>query len=1083
MREASRFKPGDVLFAVDTEVTLNSTNSATIEVGDFALFRPDVAGNYAAGEFYEVYDGLFGDPPLTAGTLVERAITVGGLNLRAGDMVISKAGDTNVYVFRPTSLGVASTSGNYATLLTSGVQVDGLDLIERATRVGDVIVDAGTLLISTDQAAVVGGAGGSVNVLANDIFTYQFDNSGNAASLFFEAIDVGLSSVNENVDAIAINYGTTVLAAVDDSFGVNEGGTLSDSVAPNDEVFNPSTSMYTLVTTASHGSVIVQADGSFEYIHNGSETTSDSFAYRVTDAAGNTSTATVTIGVSPQNDDPTAGDDSFGTMEDNVLSDSLANNDSDDDGDSLDYTLVSSPSDGTVTLNLDGTFTYTPNANFNGNDSFIYQVDDGHGGIAAATATIAVSPQNDDPTAGDDSFSTTEDNVLSGSVASNDSDDDGDSLDYTLVSAPSDGTVTLNLDGTFTYTPNANFNGNDSFIYQVDDGNGGLAMATAAIAITPENDSPVAVDDSFSTNEDIAITSTVAPNDHDTEDATLTFHLLTNANHGTLTLAADGSFSYTPDANFNGIDTFRYEAIDSGGHAATATVTIDIAAVNDAPIVVDDNFVTTRDAAVSGSVATNDHDVEDNTMVYALETPPNQGMISFLSDGSFTFTPTTGFTGTTSFTYTATDMNNVSSVGTADILVQDINDAPNAQDEAFTTPEDQPLSGSVATNDTDANGDTLTYSLVNSPTYGQVQLAPNGSFLFRPAPNMSGSIAFSYQATDPEGASSTAVATITVTPENDAPVAIDDELAASANSPLSIMPSQLLDNDSDLEGDGLNVVFVDAPQNGELRENSDGSFEYVPDDGFIGVDTFTYHVTDGSTPSAPATVSITVIAPPPSPTTPVDSETEIENEATNESEGDSNGSGQPTVEALIGNAEGTSDNSDEDDSNLMALLNGSLDNDTEDDGVFIIDTATEIKIETADVDKLTFIVANSSNSGVELVSNTTSVAAELMAVELAELQTLDFAAYLQEGKSYSAIAKSMDHLRESLETEVVLPELAFQAATSSFSVGAALWLLRGGYIVASVISALPAWQTFDPIPILAYATKEEGETVESLMEG
>jgi hypothetical protein len=82
----------------------------------------------------------------------------------------------------------------------------------------------------------------------------------------------------------------------------------------------------------------------------------------------------------------------------------------------------------------------------------------------------------------------------------------------------------------------------------------------------------------------------------------------------------------------------------------------------------------------------------------------------------------------------------------------------------------------------------------------------------------------------------------------------------------------------------------------------------------------------------------------------------------------------------------------------------------------------------------------------------------------------------------------MDQLRDSLDSDIALPEIAVEglvAATSSFTVGAALWLLRGGYIVASVISALPAWQTFDPIPILAYATKEEtdGETVESLMDG
>ena len=139
---------------------------------------------------------------------------------------------------------------------------------------------------------------------------------------------------------------------------------------------------------------------------------------------------------------------------------------------------MSGPANGTLVLNANGTFTYTPNANFNGTDSFVYQVTDGNGGSAQATVDITVNSVNDGPVAVNDSFSTDEDTAYTATLnvndlLLNDSDLDGDSLSVspTPVSGPASGTLVLNADGTFTYTPDANFNGTDSFVYQVTDGN------------------------------------------------------------------------------------------------------------------------------------------------------------------------------------------------------------------------------------------------------------------------------------------------------------------------------------------------------------------------------------------------------------------------------------------------------------------------------------------------------------------------------------------------------------------------------------------------------------------------------------
>ncbi|WP_460242375.1 tandem-95 repeat protein, partial [Aurantivibrio infirmus] len=187
---------------------------------------------------------------------------------------------------------------------------------------------------------------------------------------------------------------------------------------------------------------------------------------------------------------------------------------------------------GTLTLNADGTFTYVPNANFNGTDSFVYEASDGNGGTAQATVTITVNAVNDTPTVVDDAYATNEDTTLTinlpNDVLANDSDIDGDSLtvNTTPVTDVANGTLTLNADGTFTYVPNANFNGTDSFVYEASDGNGGTAQATVTITVNAVNDTPTIVDDAYATNEDTTLTinlpNDVLANDSDIDGDTLT---------------------------------------------------------------------------------------------------------------------------------------------------------------------------------------------------------------------------------------------------------------------------------------------------------------------------------------------------------------------------------------------------------------------------------------------------------------------------------------------------------------------------------------------------------------------------------
>ena len=240
-------------------------------------------------------------------------------------------------------------------------------------------------------------------------------------------------------------------------------------------------------------------------------------------------------------------------------------------------------------------------------DSFTYQASDGSLQSAVATVHLTVTPVNDAPVAVNDSYSTPEDTVLtivSPGVLGNDSDVDGDPLTAIIVANPSHGSVTLNPNGSFTYTPSTNYNGPDSFTYKANDGTVNGNVATVNITVTAVNDPPVAIDDVYTINEDTTLTTSAATgvlaNDTDVDSTNLTASVVTNPLHGLLTFNSDGSFTYIPAANYNGTDSFTYQAVDSQTNSATATVTINIAPVNDAPVAQDDSYTTAEDTLLFG---------------------------------------------------------------------------------------------------------------------------------------------------------------------------------------------------------------------------------------------------------------------------------------------------------------------------------------------------------------------------------------------------------------------------------------------------------------------------------------------------
>ena len=427
--------------------------------------------------------------------------------------------------------------------------------------------------------------------------------------------------------------------------------------------------LHIVAATAGTGQVVINPDGTLTYTPAPGFTGGDTISYTIVDARGQSSTTTVTVSVTLPNDVPVATDDTLAAVEDTPLTGTLATNDTPSgDGGNV-WALASGPANGSVTVNADGTFSYTPDANYNGPDSFTYTITDADGDVSTATATINVAPVNDVPVAADDTLAAVEDTPLTGTLAANDTPSGDGGNVWALASGPANGSVTVNPDGTFSYTPDANYNGPDSFTYTITDADGDVSTATATINVAPVNDVPVAADDVLVAVEDTPLAGSLATNDTPSGDGGNVWALASGPANGSVTVNPDGTFSYTPNANYNGPDSFTYTITDADGDVSTATATINVAPVSDGqPVAVNDAFTTTLGTPIiitAGQLLSNDS-LPDHAKITAL-TPPSSGTLVDNGNGTWTYTPAS--TGLANFTYTLTDDDGQTSTANVGVTV------------------------------------------------------------------------------------------------------------------------------------------------------------------------------------------------------------------------------------------------------------------------------------------------------------------------------------------------------------------------------------------------------------------------------
>ncbi|TOA44656.1 RTX toxin, partial [Vibrio parahaemolyticus] len=575
---------------------------------------------------------------------------------------------------------------------------------------------------------------------------------------------------------------------------------------------------------------------------NGSET----LTFTATDPSGESISQTVNFTVAPVADIVA---DSVTVVEDTPTIIKVLGNDTfegDDKVVSLDTN--NGPANGTVSINPDGSVTYTPNDNYHGTDSFTYIVTSG-GVSESTTVSVDVTPVNDAPVAKDDIATTQEDTAVTIDVLPNDSDVDGDKLSIESASVPKEqGTVEV-VDGKLVFTPAENFNGDAEITYTVTDGEL-TDEAKVAVTVNPVNDAPtIKVDAVESITEDAVNTDTVVASltvrDTDTPEDQLTVSLENNSNGyfvlvGNEVKLTQAGVDAVNNDELNLKDlTISASVSDGVNPTANDSDSLIVNRVNDAPTV--ENAI--ADQVLSEDFASYTIDLndafKDSDSALNFSVSGNSNVLVSIENGIATISPTADWNGSEPLTFTATDPSGESISQTVNFTVAPVADI--VADTA-TVVEDTSTIIKVLGNDTfEGNDKVVSLDTNNGPVNGTVSVNPDGSVTYTPNDNYHGTDSFTYIVTS-GGVSESTTVSVDVTPVNDAPVAKDDIATTQEDTAVTI---DVLSNDTDVDGDKLSIQSATVPEAQGKVEIVDGKLVFTPAENFNGQAEITYTVTDG----------------------------------------------------------------------------------------------------------------------------------------------------------------------------------------------------------------------------------------------
>lgn len=562
---------------------------------------------------------------------------------------------------------------------------------------------------------------------------------------------------------------------------------------------------------------------------------------------------------------PVANNDSFTVNEDTVLTGGILDNDEINAAlpTTLNTTPISAPELGVLVLNADGTFQYTPQDNVFGTDSFQYQLTDSLDRSDSGTVTITISSVNDDPQAVNDAVVTNEDQAVTISALANDSDpDQSDTLAITQASAQN-GNVAITTDNTLSYTPSLNYFGADTIVYSITDGTSS-ASASVIVTVSPVNDSPVAVNDTATTQEDTSAIIAVISNDSDVDGDDLSITSASAVN-GSVAISTDNTLRYTPSTNFNGDDSISY-VLSDGAATAAATVSVSVTAVNDAPSANNDLAIVNEDETVIVSVLANDSDVDGDDLNITLASA-TEGSVVINTDGTLSYTPDANFNGNDNISYVITDGAATASA-TVRVAVIAVNDAPTAANDVAIVNEDETVTVSALANDSDVDGDDLSITSASAAN-GSVAISTDNALRYTPNANFNGDDSISYVISD-GAVTASATVSVSVTAVNDGPTLSSNtgrvaENSANATSVLVMSGADVDVGDTlsydIVSGNDANIFTIDASRGLiSINDNTQLNFETaaqhildirVTDSGGVG---------QPLTADATATINVTDVA-------------------------------------------------------------------------------------------------------------------------------------------------------------------------------------------------------------------------------